>query len=583
MTKQDRDHWASVIIISILALGGFLFFGNIFALADSNTSVAVTETPLILPLPTEKSMVPTVTATPTYAPSVDNSTDTSAQNSVMSGSVIPLPSSYASNQTVLPYYPETLHIENGQCVPLNSTVDISSLGWGVPEISWMGPYYTGFVPDNVTDKYDLPLSNRPSLLKNFYIDPAIFGNKMGYWYQNYGQQSYVLASGYNYVPDGSANNRMFYVNLTCPAPTKQNFTVTITQINTTIPKLQSFLPLKKESDILLAIGDTISLAESGPIHWWLFGYGAEQQILDQPAPNGVATLDTSTWNLEPGDYIMDKVQPGYTGIFEVRYDPGYYSGLQVDGSVPAIWRASTNPYKPVAEQSISGLNPQNVRELLEQDVKTSVSNNISSWYVSLQNAEITVDRIDATSNPSNETYLNLRGYTNVKNDTPISITVDNGQFFYKQNKTWNTVAIAVDADPGIWREYNTLIPIDYGKMFPGQHYITVSTSYGASMTVPFYIYQAPPDSYVPPQYIRYIGSSPFIPPVTVTVTVPVPGPTRIVTVRETPSNEQIDSAAWALVDEVLEYIGAMIAICFGALLFARYLYRVYRRRKWMSP
>ena len=81
-------------------------------------------------------------------------------------------------------------------------------------------------------------------------------------------------------------------------------------------------------------------------------------------------------------------------------------------------------------------------------MKTSVSNNISSWYVSLQNAEITVDRIDATSNPSNETYLNLRGYTNVKNDTPISITVDKDQFFYKQNKTWNTVAIAVDADYG---------------------------------------------------------------------------------------------------------------------------------------
>ena len=88
--------------------------------------------------------------------------------------IIPLTSAdgNTSQQWMLPVYNETLHITNGQCVPLNSTVDISSLGWGVPYLSWYGRYENTFDPGGSTiPKYRIKQPSSVTELKKYYINP----------------------------------------------------------------------------------------------------------------------------------------------------------------------------------------------------------------------------------------------------------------------------------------------------------------------------------------------------------------------------------------------------------------------------
>jgi len=473
-----------------------------------------------------------------------------------------IPPTQAQNGTPLPTYGAPLHIENGDCVPLNSTVDISSLGWGVPHLSYYGTYFDAYSPENATPKYEIDMPNTASKLKNFYIDPFVFGNRTGYWYQRYD----------NGETEGAGNLRMFKVNMTCPVPeNKSHEQVAIQEIKTTVPQRESYLPQKKAADILIARGDTLAIqAVSGGVHWWLFGYANEQQILDQGAKSAIV-LETPKWSLETGNYHLIEVSPGNNSIYEEYYDPGYQPEKFTTTRYPAL----VSPFRNGEVKNIYGLNPQNVESALKEMVKKSIDDSITTLNVQYAEPEIQIMRIDALQNPDNQTWYNVRGYTNVANGTPLTITIDQGSYFYKMNKTWKSVAENVNtADPGMWRQFNSLIPVDYGNMFPGNHYITVSSPQGATMTVPFYVYKEPPAHYIPPQYIEYVGASPFVTPqvITKTVTVQVPGPVQYVSV--TPSNEQVKAQ-----QEVVQNEHEIMYLMWGLCLVG--LYGAYRLVKWL--
>ena len=452
---------------------------------------------------------------------------------------------YADNNTTLSGYKAydgpPLQIKNGQCVPLNATVDISPIGWNVPKIAYYGRYMDDFAPGNssLIQTVDLPdvrtiiePTNKP-LLQTFWINPAVFGNSTGYWYQYYNNEN-----------ERAGNLRMFRVNLTCPTPKEaQEFLVSVSAINFTIPKKMDWLVDKHISDIYVARGDdTMEISTPVNTKWWLFG--RVDAIYDQPTNGKLVVPSPKTINFEYGDYHVAIISPGKNGIIEEEYTNSYK---------PVIFEpyqeAIISPFRNVTPVVITKYDPKTVEERLKLATRGSQDDNYYFLNLVIEEPEIQIGRIDAMNTPTNDTWYNLRGYTNMINGTILTVQIDkekiNGETKYIRE--WTTTAEGLD--PGSWRQFNILFPVDYSLISPGQHYITVSSPNGAQITTPFYIYKELADHHKPPQFAEYFGVSPFVTPVVViqTVTIPIPGPVQFVEV--TPSDQQIKDAQTTAVNE----------------------------------
>ncbi|MFA4849148.1 MAG: hypothetical protein WC626_05415 [Methanoregula sp.] len=483
-----------------------------------------------------------------------------------------IPSVSADNITSIqqsfPAYNETLHIANGQCVPLNSTVDISSLGWGVPYLSYYGRYESSFDPGNTIPRYRINLSSSAKILQNYKIDPEIFGDKLGFWYQDYNKDQ----------KSGAGNHRMFYVDDTCKMPVMENGTelVNFTVINTTIPKPLQFLPEKSAGALLLARGDDIAFRAPDSVESNIWVFGRTDQIYDYKTKQDVVYFDADQFiNFETGNYDAVIINKGNNSILEETYDPEYipekYSNV--------TWPAIISPFRNVNPINIHGMQPKLVEEKLINRLQESLDDQYIIWSISFQEPEIQIKRIDVLRNPDNRSWYNIRGYTNIKNGSVLTITIDadNLNDTIKGIRQWKTTAVGLD--PYAWRQFNTIIPVDYEQIFPGYHYITITSETGATQTVPIYIMKELDPHYIPPEYTEYLGTSPFVTPRIIEKEVPVPGPTRIVMVHDTPTGEQLKQARLEADWEIIEIIVKVIAGILALILIGAWLYSAYRRAK----
>jgi hypothetical protein len=443
--------------------------------------------------------------------------------------------SYAENNTTTittsgyPFYNETLHIENGQCVPLNATVDIASLGWGVPKISYYGRYEDSFSIPNGSDVIkSITMPNTVSKLSKYYIGPTEFENYIGYWYQNYNRDA-----------DQQGNVRMFKVNYTCPPKVVKEIIVpNFTTTEKIIPDKLEDLNERREASILIARGDNSMIQYiDTPSHWWMFGIG--NGIMDEnTTTNGKFFIPSSqTKSFRTGSYDVVVVQPGPNKLYEATYQPDYkFPGNTFTSKV------IISPIRSVTPIDITSMfeNPKVVEDRLIGSVKKSIDDTYKIYTVSFQEPEIQITRLDVLTNPSNDSYYDLRGYTNMINGTVLTVKIDPKAINSKNKQFRVFTTKAFGADPGVWRQFNTVIPaVD---LSPGFHDIEISAPNGANQIVQVYKYKDLAPHVTPPPFVEYYGASPFITPVKIiqTVTVPVPGPTVFITI--TPSVEQIEAA-----------------------------------------
>ena len=479
-------------------------------------------------------------------------------------------------QNTTPDQNATPVIENGQCVALNSTVDIGSLGWGIPHISWYGRYENSLAPDNSTvAKQTLDMPNTVSALSQYYIDPRIFGPYPGFWYQDYGRPDLNTA----------ANLRMFYVNDTCPPPHQyQEIVVQVNVTNKTIPQRLDFLPDKHMADILVARGDdSMPIDEGEPFHWWLFG--TYHGVYDQSSPaTSLIIPSEATLNFEPGNYDLVEVYAGHNNLLEENYQPDYKYFWGENRTHEVI----ISPLRSVVPVDITQYdgqmqNPRAVEPLLINAVRGSLDDAYKPRSVLFQEPDIQIMRLDAITNPSNDTWYNIRGYTNAINGTALTITIDPKTINQKTIKARQFTTTAEGLDPGSYRQFDVLVPIDYTQIFPGYHDLEVSEPNGANQIIQFYVYKELPPHYIPPQYVEYLGASPYITPekipvpYTVTVTVPVP---------VTPSDEQVHAQQVIAEREVSNehdrfWVMTGCGVAMLALL-GYYAWTVIRRRKEMT-
>ena len=461
-----------------------------------------------------------------------------------------------------PVYPihEPYRISQGEDVYVNDTIDISGQGWG-SGLAWYGKYQEYDQP-----QYIYTFTPYKHDVQNFWLNPAIFEGKSGVWYQYYGNETERNGNLEAFrVVNAYRNTSWTFPNGSVIVASEGLWNETNT---TPLPK-PTILPEIKVSDYVIAHGDPLP---TNFMKLWIFGR------VDSIYNSGGNLTKEQILSLEDGAYKMISHEAGNNTIYEVGYD--------------AATKTFASPWKNVQDVSIYGSQPMLDIDRFYSMIR-GTDDKITTYNLDIEEPSITVVSIDEVDVGNRipikyepgMTLLDVRGYSNVQNDTVITVVMDPDKQTVRTIKanTWTTNAIKTSA--GNKSMYQVYIPINKNQMPNGMHTVSVTTAIGGRMRYDFLISELPSDSYVPNATLKYIGSNnPWEPNMTVlpavTITIPVPGP--VVTVQEiiTPSPEQIKDAAQKIVDEqnrATESVVVIVIVGLVALGFIGwFLYSIWR-------
>ncbi len=374
------------------------------------------------------------------------------------------------------------------CVALNDTVDISGVtGWAT-QLAWYGQYPWRYA-ENYSPSYTISL---PSVRQQgkFYIDPEIFGTRLGMWYQYADQLGGIV--------EGNANLRAFDVEKTCIV---HNVSIVKTpeRPNETQEVQEPVLPVKKiEQDILLANDNNLALSVTDDTQMWAFGYGPGLNHIYGYGVNAtqlnkttMVMYESDLQNWQPGTYKLMMIHPDVLGKYEVGYD------ASTDQIMPA-WR-NIDPI------NITLMQPMDVMNALSHLINTSTGNPYEVLTMSLQEPDVTINQVQYV-NPNNLSYIAVRGYTNELPGTTITLQVDADNQLGISTLFPPVTVTAGNESINTMRTYNGTIRVNLNKTYPGPHTITATLPNGKQTVVTFYNHQMPKDMYVPPAYVEYIGN-----------------------------------------------------------------------------
>jgi len=478
---------------------------------------------------------------------------------------------------VFPQYasPGTYRIMQGQDVYLNDTIDISGMGHGELELAWFGKY-----DDYPDPQYTISFSLFKSELMNFYIDPKIFASRPGMWYQYYGNTTFERNGNlraFNVI-DTYRNVTMTYPNGTVINQTQyvRNASVTKPQVITQV----SILPEVHVADYLLAVGVPLPVDTGGPAQVWIFGR-VDQAYNSTPDSN--MTFDAGTFvNWEPGSYTMIVQHAGRNGDFDVRYNG---SALQYK-----------NGWNGVQNVDVRSLQPRMVLGQLVQ-LLSNTDDDYQTYTLELQQPDIRIVSIDDVWLESKLTEFHLdpagditlkdvRGYTNLRNDTVLTAVLDKDYVTDQQVGRYTSPVDTYRTGPGNRTVFRAYVPIIWSTIPLGMHTVTVSGPFGAYAKNDFPVELLPQDSFRPNTSLKYTGDEdPWKPNLTTPTPVVV---TQVVTVTVTitPSQEEIKQKSMDAVMQIINdtIVPAIEAIggCLIVFFLARFVYRSWKRRMWLK-
>jgi len=452
-------------------------------------------------------------------------------------------------------------IPQGGIVYLNDTVDISgTIGWCSVDgckLAYANDYTDVLAPENSTITFVLDLPQQKELYYNFTIDPAIFGNRLGWWYQNPGV----------YEPAG--NLRAFQVWFARPP-------VNVT-VNETVKKLEVLPPpppIVQErhiADYLIARGDpfTVIYNTTPATSAWIFG--RLTGIYDRRFDNQTVRFNASeTQELEPGSYTLMLCFLGNNSRFDIRLTGDTIEYFDADA------------FK-VREIETEGRTPTVVFDSIKQ-IPNLGKDQYKTYTLEIQNPSIEITEIETLTVSDLAGVLQVRGYTNLANNTPLTFVLDEKRTTARTIGSYtNMTAVRSVESPGSMRYFDVGIPILWSYMPPGEHDITAYGSFGTKMIVSFWIYEQSEDQPRHPQLIKYVGGYEFVPTPTPEIIVQEKVVTQIVTqlvtVPVTPSDEQVHIAQskvwWESANTIAWWV--FLALIIGGCGF--YAVRLYYRRK----
>lgn len=433
-------------------------------------------------------------------------------------------------------------ITQGSIVYLNETYDISgTVGWST-KLVWAGRWADTFSIDNSSIKYSLELPNSKQGYYHFYIDPEIFGNRLGWWYQYY--------NGY----EEQGNLRAFYVKETRP---EKNETENIAELGIlTIkptPKPTPDLPVRKEADYLVARGDPLEFRGNWttPHSVWIFG--RIDGIFDARTTTAVTTIDEETIGvMEPGSYTMLVIEPGQNGQIDCQYKDGEIKWIDISRF-------------QVGTIETDGKSPMVLLDQARAAFK-STDDIISEYSLEIQEPYLEIVNRDTIYYNEDTVKMLVRGYTNEAPNKSVFLTIDRNANAPQVRHTLSVSAKIMDSgDYGTYRYFVANFTVKLNETSGYQHDIDAVSPLGATASADFFVYTAPTGSVVPNRTIKYIGGNEFIPTPTPeivreTVTIVSPPEIRMEYVTVTPAIEQVRQADWDNKMKLVQEIGIIAVL-----------------------
>jgi hypothetical protein len=260
---------------------------------------------------------------------------------------------------------------------------------------------------------------------------------------------------------------------------------------------------------------------------------------------------------------------GNNSRFDIRYNR----------DVETIQYIDTKAFK-VETIELKGLTPVLALEKIKK-IPNLEDNTFRLYKIEVRAPVIDITSIDTLEVNEFAGILQVRGYTTLENGTTITFIVDEERWraLTPHDYPTNATVMAVK-DPGSMRYFDAVVPIAWGSLAPGEHYVTATGPFGTKTNVPFWINDLPEGQQRPNKTIKYVSGNIFVPtptPEIVTV-IETQVVTQIVTVPVTPSNEQVYAQQLkAQQDNTQSSIYTGIKVFFGVII----LYCLYRVGKYL--
>ena len=483
------------------------------------------------------------------------------------------------------------YLQQGDVACLGDTVDVSGVVPPYPQLA----YWDGYDMYDASPKYNISMPPYKIAYYRFYLDPAVFKDKLGKWYKYSGEferQGNNLA----FIVRDCNTSRMYstvYPNGTIiKTPIFEN--VTYTPMVTPVPPL---LPEKRESDYLVTTEESLNVSIHTKSAVWLFNSRNNGISYAVNLTDDNVTLDnTQIRSFADGDYKMIIQNIGNeSSWFDVVYDNAkkqikYFDRASFDVKTIDV----QNMVPEIAIKRLSQIFPQTRDQF-------KVVN------VAIQKPVITINSMEQVSVGSAKEYykdsnlrgnvslMDVRGYTNVQPGTKVSVTFDESQQNprYLHKFTYSTVA---EGDmPGEWRQYKVYVPLYWDDIAADVHTLTARTALGGQAFADFTVSEMPADSYIPPQKVKWADErNPWVPTPTPEVIEKVVEKevrtVQTVVVTITPDEQQIYTQQKKAQNDLAVEYGKYCAIAVLAVLLlylgAKYAMSVKRRlnndgeRKW---
>jgi hypothetical protein len=330
------------------------------------------------------------------------------------------------------------------------------------------------------------------------------------------------------------------------------------------------------ADYLIARGDPLNLTFTvNKSTCWIFG--RLDGIYDRPVVNQSVYFNATEMKyFEPGTYTIMFHSVGNDMNFDLRVRNNKLEYFD-----------STNFH--VYSLSLEGMTPQVVKDKILA-VGGANDDTFTLKTLEIQNPMIDIVSADVLEVSDRTGVLQIRGYTNAENNSPLSFIIDK-----EKNKgwyhTWFDVVKAYE-NPGSMRYFDYGVPIVWSELAPGQHDVTVRGAHNVSMTVPFYVYEAPIEPFKPNQTMKYVGGNLFVPTptpeiVTVEVTRDVIHTVTVVTVETVDysrlAGEQTNQTISKTLPAVAGYIGwgllLGVPMLYALSVVLRAVYRIVNKKK----
>lgn len=319
------------------------------------------------------------------------------------------------------------------------------------------------------------------------------------------------------------------------------------------------------ADVLIARGDNLTYDTGGDCQLWLLG-PTLQVIGERTVENAYNLTPVS---LAAGTYALLLQYPDANGIYEVFNDGGKVVNSTWK-DVPGFW------YEPL-EASVL------------KDKLMAMFGDPAHFHGKVVEKKIIVKEQGVDVSSLGETVSGsvvVKGITDLARNDTITAVWDADRNVIETDRAHNTfTARATGDDPGAYRVWQAVLPVNLQGQALGNHHVTLFTPDGHESTVEFYVSDAFAPFPTPETHIKYVNLSPFIEaptPVIVEKEVPVTV-VQTVMVQVTPAYETVLAAqneAAATQRRALE--GSILSWVFGGAFLVLGGFVVYRGRRYLK-